>query len=118
MNRYLASTPFGPVWISFPDGEPNRYDGDPRAVEFLKDAMRNCTDKDGELVDPADVDPADCYYFCQPAGSGVTITPSAADAADYAREESQLALDGAYDRDTAVIARAVARVKRAPRFTP
>lgn len=84
-DRYLATTPFGAVWISFPEEAPNVYEGDEHAIEYLHEAMRDCIGSGGVSIDPATCSPWDCYWFCQPAGSGVTVTPNSVDGAEYAR---------------------------------
>ena len=86
---YAVLTPFGVVHVDFPDESGNVYDGDPSAIHFLKSVMRDQTDRDGMMIDPNTVNPPDFYYFCQPKGSGVTITPPIDDAIFYAQEEAK-----------------------------
>jgi hypothetical protein len=72
---YEVDTPHGHAQVTFPDEEGVEFDGEPLAVDYLKTLIGQQIGSEGISLAVETLEPHDFYYFCQPEGSGVTITP-------------------------------------------
>lgn len=70
---YLALTPFGAVSVEFPEEGGTVIAGNDAALAHLRGVMSAATNGLGASITDGNLEPRDLVFFCQPAGSGVTV---------------------------------------------
>ncbi|MBP8149576.1 MAG: N-6 DNA methylase, partial [Limnohabitans sp.] len=74
-DAWNVITPFGPVVVDFPEEGPAIFEGSGLAVDHLMQVMGERTNRMGQTMTAANLEPHDLLFFCQ--GEGVKVLPPA-----------------------------------------
>lgn len=82
-DTWNVITPFGPVVVDFPEQGPAIFEGSGLAVDHLMQVMGERTNRMGQTMTAANLEPHDLLFFCQ--DEGVKVLPPA----DFIQQEPE-----------------------------